>query len=146
MSPDMASHVEQAHLLPRSPRALARYAAVAAALAISLVAPAALAQDPGQPDPSAPATPMTGGSVAREDALTVGLYTCVVGEHAGVDRDDVRTAADVICHSLATHQASPGVYDIRLGKLGGKLLLVVTERARGSERRLFIQGIEEVPV
>jgi hypothetical protein len=142
----MASHPPDAPLLSRSPRALARCAAVAATLAISLVAPAALAQDPGQPDPSTPAAPMTGGSLAREDALTVGLYTCVVGEHAGIDRDDVRTAADVICHSLATHQASPGVYDIRLGKLGGKLLLVLTARAGGTERRVFLQGVEEVPV
>jgi hypothetical protein len=79
--------------------------------------------------------------------LTVaGGYTCVVGEHAGIDRDDARTSADVLCHALAAHGAHPGVYDIRIGKLGGKLLLVVTERATNDERRVFIQGVEEVPV
>jgi hypothetical protein len=79
--------------------------------------------------------------------LTVaGGYTCEVGEHAGIDRADARTTADVLCHALASKGARPGVYDIRLGKLGGQLLLVVTERASGSERRLFLQGLEEVPV
>jgi hypothetical protein len=132
-------------------RTLSRSAAFSAALAISLVATGALAQDPAPaqlPPPAAPvaSAPLTPASGAREDALTVGVYTCVVGEHAGVDVDDAHTAADVICHALASHEAHPGVYDIRLGKLGGKQLLVVTERATGSERRVFIQGVEEVPV
>jgi len=141
----MASPAEMSPVA-RSTRTLSRCAALGAALGISLTATAALAQDPAQAEPPAQGVPMTGGSLAREDALTVGLYTCVVGEHAGIERADVRTAADVICHSLATHQASPGVYDIRLGKLGGKILLVLTERAGGTERRVFIQGVEEVPV
>jgi hypothetical protein len=90
---------------------------------------------------------MVAESAPREDTLTVaGGYTCVVGEHAGIDRDDARTSADVLCHALAAHGAHPGVYDIRIGKLGGKLLLVVTERATNDERRVFIQGVEEVPV
>jgi hypothetical protein len=141
-----ASLADMNPVASRSSRLLPRCAALGVGLAFSLVATAALAQGPAEPEPSAPAAPMTGGSLAREDALTVGLYTCVVGEHAGIDAADVRTAADVICHSLSTHQASPGIYDIRLGKLGGKLLLVLTERAGGSERRVFIQGVEEVPV
>ena len=86
-------------------------------------------------------------SAPREEALTVvGGYTCLVGEHAGVDRDDARTTADILCHELATKGARPGIYDIRVGKLGGRLLLVMTERLSGNERRLFIQGVEEVPV
>jgi hypothetical protein len=117
--------------------------AIAAATAISLVASPALAQDPVLP---APPAPMTAASSGSEGALTVGLYTCAVGEHAGVDGDDAHTAADVVCHALATHSASPGAYDIRVGKLGGKLLFAITQRATGAERRLFIQGIEEVPV
>ncbi|HEY3822261.1 MAG TPA: hypothetical protein VGL81_34085 [Polyangiaceae bacterium] len=90
---------------------------------------------------------MAAESAPREDTLTVaGGYTCVVGEHAGVDRDDARTTADVLCHALASHGARPGVYDIRIGKLGGKQLLVLVERGTNDERRLFIQGVDEVPV
>jgi hypothetical protein len=90
---------------------------------------------------------MAAESAPREDTLTVaGGYTCVVGEHAGVDRDDARTSADVLCHALASHGAHPGIYDIRIGKLGGKLLLVLVERATNDDRRLFIQGVDEIPV
>lgn len=134
-------------MLPHSTRAFARYATFAASLAFSLVGTAALAQEPAPPLPPPAAPPMVAESAPREDALTVaGGYTCIVGEHAGVDRDDARTAADVLCHGLAAHGAHPGVYDIRIGKLGGKLLLVLTERATNDERRVFIQGVEEVPV
>ena len=134
-------------MLPHSTRAFARSAAFAASLAFSLVGTAALAQEPPPPLPPPAAPPMVAESAPREDTLTVaGGYTCIVGEHAGVDRDDARTAADVICHGLAAHGAHPGVYDIRIGKLGGKLLLVLTERATNDERRVFIQGVEEVPV
>ena len=134
-------------MLPHSTRAFARSTAFAASLAFSLVGTAALAQEPAPPLPPPAAPPMVAESASREDALTVaGGYTCIVGEHAGVDRDDARTAADVLCHGLAAHGAHPGVYDIRIGKLGGKLLLVLTERATNDERRVFIQGVEEVPV
>lgn len=138
-------------MLPHSTRAFARTAAFTASLAFSLVVTAAMAQEaaPPLPPPAAPPAPppMVVESAPREDALTVaGGYTCVVGEHAGVDRDDARTTADVLCHGLAAHGARPGVYDIRIGKLGGKLLLVLSERASGDDRRLFIQGVEEIPV
>jgi hypothetical protein len=137
-------------MLPRSPRTFARCAAFAVALTCSLVATGVRAQEappPFPPGPEAPPgpPPMAPASDAREDALTVGGYTCVVGEHAGVEREDARTTADVLCHALASHAARPGTYDIRLGKLGSKLLLVLTERATRAERRLFIQGVEEVP-
>ena len=135
-----------ASALQRSARTLSHCAAFTSALAIWLVAASALAQGPAQPNASTPSTTLTTGSLAREDALTVGSYTCVVGNHAGIDSDDAHTAADVVCHALAAHAANGGVYDISVGKLGGKLLLRVTERASGSERRLFIQGAEEIPV
>ena len=141
----MASVMATALHCSRSSRPLFSCAAVASALAISLVASPAFAQDPVPTEPPAPSAPTTPASLPREEALTVGLYTCAVGEHAGVDRDDARTAADVVCHSLATHGAGPGAYDIRIGKLGGKLLLAITQRSTGAERRLFIQSIEEVP-
>jgi len=132
---------------PHSTRAFARSAAFAASLAFSLVATAALAQEPAPPLPPPAPPAMPAESAPREDTLTVaGGYTCIVGEHAGVDRDEARTSADVLCHALAAHGAHPGVYDIRIGKLGGKLLLVLTERATNDERRVFIQGADEVPV
>ena len=74
-----------------------------------------------------------------------GGYTCEVGEHAGIDNDDARTTADVVCHVLADHHARPGTYDIRVGKLGGKILFILSDRASAGERRLFIQSADEVP-
>ncbi len=143
--------------LPMPPRSSTRVSSLSAAflasLAFSLVATAASAQEPPPPLPppaAEPPPPMAAESAPREDALTVsgvaGGYTCVVGEHAGVDRDDARTTADVLCHALAAHGAHPGVYDIRIGKLGGKILLVLSDRATNDDRRLFLQGADEVPV
>jgi hypothetical protein len=76
----------------------------------------------------------------------LGGYTCDLGDYVSVDPDDAHTTADLVCHALATHHATPGVYDVRIGKLGSKLLLVVTDRASGDDRRLFLEGIEEAPV
>jgi len=85
--------------------------------------------------------------VSQEQSITVlGGYTCDLGDYVSVDADDAHTTADLVCHALATHHARPGAYDIRIGKLGSKLLLVVSERASGDDRRLFLGGIEEAPV
>jgi hypothetical protein len=99
------------------------------------------AQPPAQASPTASAAP------GREAVVTVlGSYTCDVGEHAGIDRDDAVTTGDVVCHALDAHRAAAGAYDVRLGKLGPRLLFVITHRETGDERRLFISGIEEVPI
>jgi len=76
----------------------------------------------------------------------IGGYTCDLGDYVSVDSDDAHTTADLVCHALATHHATAGTYDIRIGKLGSKLLLVLTDRASGDDRRLFLEGIEEAPV
>ena len=131
-------------MLPLRTRAVARSAAFAASLAFSLVGTAALAQEAAPPLPPPAAAPMVAESAPREDALTVaGGYTCVVGEHAGIDRDDARTSADVLCHALASHGARPGIYDIRIGKLGGKLLLVVVILMRHGAMREVFAGTSE---
>jgi hypothetical protein len=76
----------------------------------------------------------------------LGGYTCDLGDYVSVDADDAHTTADLVCHALAAHHARPGAYDIHIGKLGSKLLLILTERASGDDRRLFLEGIEEAPV
>jgi hypothetical protein len=85
--------------------------------------------------------------VSQEQSITVlGGYTCDLGDYVSVDPDDAHTTADLVCHALATHHARPGAYDIHIGKLGSKLLLVLSERASGDDRRLFLDRIEEAPV
>jgi hypothetical protein len=103
-----------------------------------------VAQPRAQPVPAAPATIALS---PREAAVTVlGSYTCDLEEHDGIDRDDAVTTGDVVCHALDAHHAAAGAYDIRLGKLGTRLLFVIAQRETGDERRLFINGIEEVPI
>jgi hypothetical protein len=70
--------------------------------------------------------------------------TCALGDHAGVDAADAKTAADMICHDLAAKGAPAAAYEIRFGKLGGKILLVV--RGHGDERRALLTGIDKVTV
>jgi hypothetical protein len=63
-----------------------------------------------------------------------------------IDASDARTAADVICGALASHGAKPGAYDIGVGKLGKSLVLAVVDRKSMAERRLFIDGPDEIPL
>lgn len=77
--------------------------------------------------------------------IVVGEYTCVVGEHAGIDGADARTTADLVCGELDSQKAAGGVYDVHFGKLGTRVLLGVGERATRASRRVLIQSFEEVP-
>lgn len=123
-----------------------RLSTLGASLVCLLLTRAASAQ-PGA-GAASPETTASASAPATESivATTSGGYACAFGQHAGMDDDDARTASDVICAALAEHHARPGAYDIRVGKLGSKLLLCVSERASKSERQLFIQGPDEVPL
>ena len=87
----------------------------AASAAPALPAPSTSAAGVGvAPPPSASAVPEAAVSAPSEDSLTVGGTKCVAGEHAGIEADDLHTTLDVVCHSLATHRAEPGVYEVRV--------------------------------
>ncbi len=118
-------------------------ASIAASAQPSSARPApALAPLEPPPPPPPPATPVSSGEV-----ITVaGGYTCDLGEHLSIDPEDARTAADLVCHAIAAHHGRPGAYGVRFGKLGAKILLVLTDQASGEDRRIFLQEIEEAPV
>ncbi len=119
-----------------------RLSILVAPLVCLLLTRAAFAQpraNSGSPEAAAPASE----SIA---AAPSGGYACAFGEHAGMDDDDARTASDVICAALAEHHARPEGYDIRVGKLGSKLLLSVSGRTSRSQRQLFIEGPDEIPL
>ena len=78
--------------------------------------------------------------------IVAGDYTCVVGEHAGIDDADARTTADLLCGELEAQKAAGGVYEIHFGKLGSRVLLGIDERATKASRRVLIQSFEEVPI
>jgi hypothetical protein len=137
--------------LPRFSFALIVAFAVMAASNASAQTPAPKvapsSESPALPPPSVTPAPPSLPPVSPQESVTVpGGYTCDVSEYAAVDPDDARTTADLVCNALAAHHARPGSYNVRIGKLGTKLLLVVTERATGEERSLFLDEIEEVRV
>ncbi len=74
--------------------------------------------------------------------------TCTLGEHGGVDRDEARTAADVVCHELARRGATNTQHEVRFGKLGGKTLVTLASRNGNAydERRTFVNGLDEIHV
>jgi hypothetical protein len=120
---------------------------------VAMCASTAHAAPPTVPPPPAPSAPPSAPlpppapPVSQGQSVTVlGGYTCEVSDYASVDPEDAHTTADLVCHALATRHATPGVYDIRIGKLGSKVLLAVTDRSSGDDRRLFLEGIEEAPV
>lgn len=111
-----------------------RFVAIASLAATLGLASTASAQDEGTPQ----APPASGAAITR---------SCSLGEHAGIDDVDARTAADVICHELNRQGAGNTAHEVRFGRLGGKTLVTVA-RTGGSydERRLFVGGIDEVVV
>jgi hypothetical protein len=95
-------------------------------------------------------TPAPGQAAAAAPAPTATpiTATCSLGDHPGVDDDEARTAADVICHELAQQRATDGVHEVRFGKLGGKTLVTVASRNGNAydERRTFLTGMDEIHV
>ena len=86
------------------------------------------------------------GLLAPPAVVVTGGYSCFVGDHIGVDDGDARTTTDLICGELEQTKAPPGAYDVRFGKLGTRILLVVRERTSGQERRAFLQTFDEAAV
>jgi hypothetical protein len=78
--------------------------------------------------------------------IVAGPHTCFVAEHAGIDEADARTTTDLVCSELGLVGAPPGTYDVRFGKLGARILLGVSARSGGEDRRMLVQSIDEVPV
>ena len=125
-----------------------------------LAAESAYAQDSApsaaasaQPAPAARIAPPEGKTVtvvvAADSAPQQGVIECTLGEHSGVENADAETVRDLFAHELANRHAGAGLYEVRLGKLGGRLLLVLEEKHADhtvDERRTLIGGIEEVPV
>lgn len=105
------------------------------------------AEEPAPPPPaSALPAPAAAPAPSTTAPVVVGAYTCAVGEHAGVDESDARTTTDVLCHELASKGAAAGAYEVRFGRLGQRILLVLAEQASREDRRLLLQSLEEVPV
>lgn len=113
---------------------------------------AAFAEEP--PEPSEPSEPVvtpppgTAAAAAPAPAQVPITATCSLGEHRGIDADEARTAADLLCHELAKQGATNTAHEVRFGKLGGKTLVTIASR-RGNtydERRTMLNGMEELPV
>ncbi len=121
----------QEPLTPAVPVAPAAPSAPAAPVASALPASAA---------PAVPAAPSEGVSIHA------GAVQCVLGDHVDFDEADVRTSLDVVCNELAQRGAVGSPYEVRFGKLGGKILVVVVERRTNEQRRAFAQSMEEMLV
>lgn len=111
----------------------------ASVLTLSLASSAfAVEPEPGQAAASAPSPasiPITA--------------TCSLGDRAGVDEEEAKTAADIVCHELAKKGATNTNHEVRFGKLGGRTLVTLAARGNGNEYnevRTFINGLDEMEV
>jgi hypothetical protein len=64
---------------------------------------------------------------------------CTLAAHPGIDDVDAQTSVDIICSELEK-RGVPAGREIRLGKLGGRVLVAV------DDKRLLVNSVEEVPV
>lgn len=64
--------------------------------------------------------------------------SCTLGPHPGIVDVDAQTTTDVVCHELA-QRGQGGAREVRMGKLGGRVLLVV------GDQRVLMSSLEEVP-
>lgn len=71
--------------------------------------------------------------------LLLSADECSLGVHPGIEDADAQTSADIVCDELAK-RGVPGGRVVRLGKLGGRVLVSV------DDKRMLIGGVEEVPV
>lgn len=136
-----AAHAQGAEE-PTAPPALPEPAPTApSAPAAGQLAPSAGAHAEAAPQPAtAPVAPASAISV------TIGSYTCFVGEHDGFDAPDARTTALLVCREVERRKAPAPVYEVRLDKLGGQILLSVIDRHSGDSREMLVRGFDEVPV
>lgn len=79
-------------------------------------------------------------------AVGSGNVVCRVTERGGVAPDDARTAADLLCGELAERDAPAAGYDVRFGRLEGKVVVTVTNVSRQTSQRLVLGGLSEMPV
>ena len=77
---------------------------------------------------------LLGSSALAEETPT----QCTLGPHPGIEDVDAQTTADVVCHELA-QKGQSGAREVRMGKLGGRVLLVV------GDQRVMMNSLEEVP-
>lgn len=99
--------------------------------------PADVAPLPGQAAAAAPAN----------DRVHI-TATCSLGEHAGVEEVDARTAADVVCHELAARRATNTDHEVRFGRLGRRTIVTLASRNGNAydERRTFVTELDEIYV
>ncbi len=124
-----------------SPRTVVAPAVLAA---LVLFARASLAQDAAPPAPPAPVAPPAAAPAAPVQSAP---SACLLGSHAGIDEVDARSASDVVCHEIAAKGGVAGSYELRLNKLGGRIVasLAVTS-GQYDERRMTLSSIEEISV
>jgi hypothetical protein len=87
-------------------------------------------------------------SIVASNADGTSVISVSLGDHAGVENTDADTVRELVAHDLAAHHAPSGSYEVRLGKLGTKVLLVLERRTEQGieERHTLISGIEEAPI
>ena len=135
--------------------------ALGAAATVLLAASAAHAQGPTQPQLPAPAAQPAPVFVAAQPAAPTGRAITVVstgadgastivvslGDHSGIEGPDAETIREIFAHDLASHRAPSGSYEVRMGKLGSRVLLVLEHRTEAGieERHTLITGVEEAP-
>lgn len=112
---------------------------------------AAAAPAPAAPPATPPVVVPAPGQAAASAPSPVAVpitATCNLGDHPGLEADEARTAADVVCHELAKRQATNTQHEVRFGKLGGRTLVTVASRQGNTydERRAFVAGLDEIDV
>ncbi len=122
------------------------------AVAAGFSAGSARAASPPAPPASAPSSGGRGALPDSGPALSVtsmagsAQYTCVVGDHEGIEDAEARTGADVVCAELAKQRAPAGEYEVRFGALGARQIVTLVQRSTGEERQMPITGMEEILV
>jgi hypothetical protein len=73
--------------------------------------------------------------------------TCALGDHAGIDEVEAKTAATVVCHELLLRSGPSASYEVRIGRLSGRTMITVTEGGDEAKQvRTFLSGLDEVDI
>ncbi len=101
------------------------------------------------PLPAVAASALPSNGTAAAPAAVPEPGSCRLGEHAGINEDDARTAASIVCRELPDEARSSSLsYRVDLDKLGTATFITLTSESKGQSsdsRRTKLAAIEDVP-
>ena len=72
-------------------------------------------------------------------------FSCELKQARGLDEDDARSVAELLCAELKRASGAQGSYEIALAPLGRLVVVTASRRETGESITVRTEGVEEIP-